>query len=160
MTLIPGGSTFSNPLQFRRSQDFYIVSIIQLKCNASLSISTRWIIRNCSMTNCSNLIQIDPTVVTTSSELSIPARTLSYGIYQFELIVTMISYPSLKTSMFVYARITPSGITANLVPLGTSMITSGYEQELQLDPGTYSIDLDENSFNHTVSSKVMKRSSL
>jgi hypothetical protein len=48
-------------------------------------------------------------------------------------------------------RITPSGITANLVQLGTSMITSGYEQDLLLNPGSYSVDLDGNVFNESVS---------
>ena len=53
--------------------------------------------------------------------------------------------------VLVYVEITPSGITANLVQLGTSMITSGFEQDLKLDPGSYSIDLDENTFDKDVS---------
>jgi len=63
----------------------------------------------------------------------------------------MTGLSSLTTSSFVYVQITPSGITANLVQLGTSMITSGYEQDLNFDPGTYSVDPDENSFNASVS---------
>jgi len=31
------------------------------------------------------------------------------------------------------------------------MITTGYEQDLNFDPGTYSVDPDENSFNASVS---------
>ena len=31
------------------------------------------------------------------------------------------------------------------------MITSGFEQDLKLDPGSYSIDLDENTFDKDVS---------
>jgi hypothetical protein len=31
------------------------------------------------------------------------------------------------------------------------MITSGFENDLKLDPGTYSVDPDENSFNSSVS---------
>jgi predicted phage tail protein len=56
----------------------------------------------------------------------------------------------LTTSSFVYVQITQSGITANLVQLGTSMITSGYEQDLNFNPGTYSVDPDENFFNASV----------
>ena len=52
--------------------------------------------------------------------------------------------------------ITPSGITANLVPYGTSMITRGYEQNLTLDPGTYSVDRDGNAFNASVSDEVRR----
>ena len=53
--LIPSGSTLRNPLKFRRSQDFYIVSLIELNCNDSTSIQTQWI----------------PYIETTSSELFI-----------------------------------------------------------------------------------------
>ncbi len=149
VTLIPGASTLSSPIQFRRSQDFYIVSIIALNCNDSLSIITQWTIKNCTSI-CSSKIHLDPTIITTFSELYIPSRTLPYGIYQLTLNVTMVQFPSLKTSSPVYVQITPSGITANLVQYGTSMITSGHEQDLKLDPGTYSVDPDASVFNATV----------
>jgi hypothetical protein len=53
--------------------------------------------------------------------------------------------------MSAYVQINPSGITANLVQFGTSMITRGHEQDLTLDPGRFSEDLDENTFNSSVS---------
>ena len=56
--------------------------------------------------------------------------------------------------MSAYVKITPSGITANLVPYGTSMITRGHQQDLYLDPGTYSADIDGNVFNASVSEQV------
>jgi len=65
--------------------------------------------------------------------------------------VTMINFPLLKTSSSIYVEITPSGITANLIQYGTSMVTSGNQQDLKLDPGTYSVDPDENVFNASVS---------
>ncbi len=148
--MIPGSSNLSSPIEFRRGQDFYIISFIALNCNDSLAITTQWTINNCT-SNCSYQIQLDPSILTTFSELYIPARTLAYAIYKFELTVTMIKYPLLKTTVPVYIRITPSGITANLVQLGTSMITSGYEQDLTLDPGGYSVDPDQNVFNTSVS---------
>lgn len=154
INLIPSGSTITNRLEFRRSQDFSIVSLIELNCNDSLSIESQWILNNCSTTttNCSNEIQFDSSIERKSTELFIPARKLSFGIYKMELIVKMIKYPTLKSSSSVYIEITPSGITANLIQLGTSMITSGYQQDLQLNPGKYSIDLDENVFQSDVSS--------
>ena len=97
-------------------------------------------------------MQIDSTVQTTFSELYIPARILPYGIYELKLTVTMTSSSMFNSSSSAYVQIIPSGITANLVPYGTSMITRGYEQDLILDPGTYSIDPDRNIFNATVSS--------
>ena len=143
--LIPSGSTLINPLKFRRSQDFYIVSLIELNCNDSTSIQTQWILKNNS-----NAISFDSQIETTFSELFIPARKLPFGIFELELTITLNKYPSLNHSSSVYVEITPSGITANLVQLGTSMITSGFEQDLKLDPGTYSIDPDQLTFDSTV----------
>jgi hypothetical protein len=94
---------------------------------------------------------MDPTIITTFSELYIPARTFAYGTYELKLTVTMSGISWLTTSSSVYVIITASGITANLVQLGTSMITSGHERDLVLDPGTFSVDLDENVFNASVS---------
>ncbi len=150
MTLIPGTSTLLSPMEFRRSQDFYIVSITELNCNNSFAVATQWTIQNCTSV-CSNQIQLSQTIPTTFSELDIPALTLPYGLYELTLTVTMVQFPSLKTSSSVYVQITPSGITANLVQLGTSMITSGHEQDLKLDPGAYSVDPDASVFNASVS---------
>lgn len=150
VTLIPGASTLSSPLQFRRNQDFYIVSIIKLDCNDTLTTITQWTVKNCTSV-CLNPVQLDPTIITTLSELYIPARTLVYDTYELKLTVTMNNYPSLTTSSSVFVRITPSGITANLIQLGTSMITSGHHSDLRLDPGTFSVDPDETTFNRSVS---------
>ncbi len=139
-----------SPVQYRRNQDFSIVSTIKLNCSGSLSTTIQWIIENCTSI-CLNQIQLAQTIITTLSELYLPARTLSYGVYELKLIVTVVGLPSLTTSSSVYVQITPAGITANLVQLGTSMITSGFENDLKLDPGTYSVDPDENSFNSSVS---------
>ena len=144
--LIPSGSTLINPLKFRRSQDFYIVSLIELNCNDSTSIQSQWILKNNS-----NLIPFDSQIETTFSEIFIPARKLPFGIFQLELTITLNKYPTLNHSSSVYVEIIPTNIIPNLVQLGTSMITSGFEQDLKLDPGTYSIDLDENTFDKDVS---------
>jgi hypothetical protein len=93
-------------------------------------------------------------VITTSTQLFIPARTLDYGVYELKLTVTMASSSILSATASIFVSITSSGITANLVPLGTSIITSGYEQDLILDPGTYSIDPDTTTFNASVSDKT------
>ena len=77
----------------------------------------------------------------------IPSNTLQYGIYQLELRVTTIDNSSLTSSSSVYVEISPSGVTANLVPLGTSVVTSGDQQDLILNPGNYSKDPDGFEFN-------------
>ena len=68
-----------------------------------------------------------------------------------KLTVTMLSMPQLTSSVSAYVKINPSGITANLIPLGTSVITSGQQKDLTLDPGSYSIDPDVEQFNASVS---------
>ena len=99
---------------------------------------------------------LDPTIQTTFAELYIPARTLPYGLYQLTLKLSMVTAPQLSSSTSAYVRITPSGITANLVQYGTSMITRGNEQDLVLDPGRYSADPDGATFNTTVSHPIFE----
>jgi len=149
--LIPSTSSLSSPIQYRRNEDFFISSNIQLNCNNSLSTINQWTIYNCTSTSCSFQIQIDQTIQTTFSELYIPPQTLSYGIYKLKLTVTMVSSLNVISSSSAYVQIIPSGISANLLQYGTSMITRGYQQNLTLDPGTFSVDLDENIFNAEVS---------
>ena len=145
----------SSPLQFRRNQDFYISSSIDLNCNISLSTITQWTIRNCT-SNCSSQIAFGQSVTTTFSELYVPARTLRYGIYELKLTVMMSAVPSLFSSATAYVQIKPSGIIANLVSSGTSMVISGRHTELKLDPGTFSVDPDEDVFNASVSNNSRK----
>ena len=124
--------------------------MIELNCNYPTSIQTQWILKNNS-----NAISFDSQIETTFSEIFIPARKLPFGIFQLELTITLNKYPSLNHSSSVYVEITPSRITANLIQLGTSMITSGFEQDLKLDPGTYSVDPDEVSFDSKVSFQLI-----
>ncbi|UJR06650.1 hypothetical protein I4U23_010936 [Adineta vaga] len=149
ITLIPGAPAQLSPIQFRRSQDFTIVSLIELNCNISLSMITQWTIKNCS-TTCSNQIQSNTLIKTTFSELYIPGRSLPYGLYEMKSTVTMTQIPSLFSTAVVYVKITSSGITANLIQYGTSMITRGNQQDLQLNPGSYSVNPDEDTFNASI----------
>ena len=151
VTLIPSTSTLSNPLQFRRNQDFYISSSTELNCNVSLSTIIQWTISNCTTTTCLSSFAFDSSVTTTLSELYVPPRILSLGVYELKLTVTMSVSSSLRSSTSAYVQIKSSGITANLVQLGTPMITSGYRQDLKFDPGTFSVDPDEDVFNGSVS---------
>jgi hypothetical protein len=148
--VIPSTSSLTSPLQYRRNQDFFLSSRIDLNCNTSLSITTQWSITNCTSV-CSTPILTDSTIIRTFAEIYIPSRTLAYGTYQLKLTVTMASATMMTSSMSAYVKITPSGITANLMPYGTSMITRGHQQDLTLDPGTYSADIDGNVFNASVS---------
>ncbi|CAF1473458.1 unnamed protein product [Adineta ricciae] len=142
----PPAPSLNSPLEIQRSQDIYFISLIDLNCNQSFSVSTKWTVTGCTSI-CSSQIELDEQIITTYSELYIPLGTLQYGIYKFDLTVTMIDIPWLQTTTPVYVRIIPSLIKVNLVQYGTSMITYGYNENLLLDPGSFSIDLDEPYFN-------------
>ena len=140
-------------MQYRRNQDFSISSRIVSNCNSSLSMTTRWTINNCTSI-CSTPIATDPSIITDFAEIYIPSRTLAYGTYQLRLTVTIGTAANLASAASAYVKINPSGITVNLVPFGTSMVTRGHEQDLTLDPGSYSVDLDGYSFNASVSAQL------
>ena len=63
----------------------------------------------------------------------------------------MASAPEFTSVASAYVKITASVITANLVQYGTSMITRGYDQNLTLNPGSFSVDPNEETFNASVS---------
>ena len=136
ITLIPNAS-LSLPTQFQRSEDFSIVSTIELNCNASLSTNIKWIINSCNVSSCFSQAQMGQAVTTTLSELFIPGQTLAYGTYELKLSVTMIAVPNLISSASTYIQIIRSSIQANLVQFGTSMITQNHQQNLTLDPGKF-----------------------
>jgi hypothetical protein len=140
----------TTPAQFYRSEEFYISSYIEVNCIASLAIITQWEIFSCNST-CSLKANVVQSVITNLSELFIPARTLAYGLYKLKLTVTMIASPDLISSAFVYVKINQLNIMPNLVKFGTSMITIGQDQDLTLDPGTFTINSDESTFNKNVS---------
>ena len=125
--------------------------MIQLNCNVSLSTTLEWKVKNCTSTNCSFQIVLNSNVITTLSELYIPSKTFAYGIYELILTVIMTDAPRIKSSSIAYVRIIPSDITVNLLQAGTSMITLGTKQNLLLNPGSFSIDPDANSFDPSVS---------
>jgi hypothetical protein len=139
IVLIPSSSNVSFPLQFRRDPDFSISSTIELNCNQSYRLDIQRAIYNGS-----NSLTVDSSVLTTSSELFIPSRILLFGICQLTLTVTLDTSSNVtKSSKSGYVQIDSAGITANLVPSGTSLITQGEGQDLLLNPCLYSVDLDE-----------------
>jgi hypothetical protein len=134
-------------LEFRRSEDIYIGSNIEFTCNDSVSVITKWTIYDLSQT------ELDiPEVEQTSPDLYIPPLTLPFGLYEFKLIATTIPLSTTIESKSIFVRIIPSGMIINLIPSSVSLITHGREQDLKLNPGSYSIDRDGYAFNITVNS--------
>ncbi|UJR38826.1 hypothetical protein I4U23_031491 [Adineta vaga] len=107
----------------------------------------KWIISNCNTSSCLSEVRIDRGVITTLSELFIPAQSLAYGTYELKLTVTMTAVPNLISSASTYVKMVPSNIQANLVQFGTSMITQGHQQNLTLNPDKFSVDPDTSTFN-------------
>jgi hypothetical protein len=139
-------------MHFRRMQDFFISGTVELQCDRTSLTSVQWKLANCTAGPCLLLTsqQIDPSIQTTFTELSVPARTLPFGLYELRLHVTMNLTDNITASQAAYVRITPSGFIVNLVQLGMSMITSGARQDLHLNPGLYSIDRDGFPFDASV----------
>jgi hypothetical protein len=135
----------TSPLEFRRSEDIYISSNIDFICNDSYSIVIKWTIHDSSQT------ELDIPKVE-HHELYILSLTLPFGLYEFKLIVTTISLSTTIESKSLFVRIIPSNVTVNLIQSSTSLITHGHEQNLKLNPGSYSIDHDGYAFNATVRS--------
>ena len=125
ITLVPELSNLSTPLEYRRSQDISINSMIQLNCDVSLSTIFRWTIKNCTSISCPFLVNLNSNIVTTLSELYLSARSLDYGMYELTLTVTMSDAPNKTTSSSVYIRITATGVIANLLQMKSSMISRG-----------------------------------
>lgn len=141
ISLVPGATTRESRLQVRRSQDFYISADVKRFCARTPPVTSAWTMSNCSASNCTSMMLIQK-IHSKPSELYIPPRTLDYGIYAFNLTVVILDDNNITASEVSYVEVSVSGITANLVPLGTSMVTHGRQQNLTLDPGSYSADPD------------------
>ena len=137
------------PIEFYRSMDGYIGSFLDLNCTAGKNITKRWSVKVCDI-NCSRNVDLGSSIVTTSSELYLPALSVAIGTYEFTYTVIIGSSPSVVISASVFISIKKSAVVANLVPGGTSMITQASYQDLTLDPGSYSVDVDFTTFNRSV----------
>lgn len=147
--LLPNASLRA-PAEFSRSEGFYILSDIQVKCNTPLGIIPEWTLYSCN-NSCSGKVYVDLPIKTTFSDLFIPARTLSYGNYELKLKVTTMALSVVMATASTYITITHSTIRVRLVQSGTSVITRNYRENFTLDPGTFSENSDETSFNASVS---------
>ena len=157
LILIPSSSSGSFSLQFRPDEDFWISSTIELTWNQSDRIGMQRTISNAS----NSFLFVDASIPTRTSDLFLPSRILPCGIYRLSLMVMLnTSSNTTRLSKSVYVQINPAATTVNLVPLGTSLISRGEGQDLQLNPGLYSIDLDEEQFNPSVNPSSRCSSSL
>ena len=154
INLSPIAPSVQSPLDLPKSDDLSISSSLRLTCNVFSSLTHVWSLIRCSPL-CSSSFYLPSAVVTTSSELFIPANLLPYGLYQVTLAASMIASSNWTGSSSIYVRVHPSDITVHLVPYGTSMITHDQRMNLTLDPGAFSLDPDAEVFNRSVSLLMM-----
>ncbi|UJR24498.1 hypothetical protein I4U23_005873 [Adineta vaga] len=145
ITLIPNDTSLTKPIRFRKSENFYINSIINFNCDQSVLFTIQWIFINCTVT-CEEEIHINSSMITTMSELYVSARTFPYGFYQFKSTIQTANSSS-SSSSSIYIEIIRSNIIVNLIQYGTSIITHSIDNELILNPGRYSIDPDSIRFD-------------
>ncbi|CAF1134495.1 unnamed protein product [Adineta ricciae] len=138
--LTPNDTLLTTPIKFRRSDDFYLNSMIIFECNQSHPFTSQWRFFNCGLT-CENEFHFNSSLIITRNELYIPKQVFPYGIYQLKLIINS----SISSSIFI--EIIPTNIIVHLIQYGTSMITISVEDDLILNPGKYSIDPDSVLFN-------------
>ena len=150
ITLSPRGSSSFAPLQFVRSDDVYISSSIAWDCTAPTTVLTLWKVEQC-VSNCLTTIEWNVTFNTISSEFFVPAFTLPVGLYQLTLTIRTASsmLPSASASAFV--QITAVDVVASLMYFSTSLISTAHDVDLILDPGRFSIDPEQSTFNASVS---------
>ncbi|UJR19400.1 hypothetical protein I4U23_022530 [Adineta vaga] len=140
--LVPSGMK----LKFRHNQYFYISSNIENQCKQSESILIEWKILSCSF-SCIYETKFDKQIDFSNNDLYIPSGILTYGVYHLELTVTMINFPTIKSSSFIEIEIIPSNIVINFLSYETRTIEHNYEENLVFNPGEYSYDLDSIQFN-------------
>ena len=129
----------SSYLKFMRNQNIYISSAITYNCTFSVLPSSVWKIFKSS----------NQTFETSENDLFIPARTLSYGIYKVEL--TLVTPDDLAIPAFVtYIEICQSNIFIHFFPFQAATITHHYTEDLILNPGEYSFQINEISFHKEV----------
>ncbi len=152
ISLSPNNPSITTPLEIERSEDFSISSTLEFYCLQSFGVIEQWSIEKCLNSNCSLKQQYEfSSIEMTLSELFIPSKTLEYGIYQMKLTVKMSISPQLISSAMTYVEIIPSSIQVQLIRFGPSIILHEQQKTLILNPGTFSIDPDQNYFNSTVS---------
>jgi hypothetical protein len=146
---IQGSSTdFFNPVVYKRSQMFTLISSTTLNCNTSLSNTKQWLVNSVNPNTGAivNAVNITGWPSSTSAQLVVQKNSFAYNLYQFVYQVTMdasdSSASSFTASTYTYVRIAPAGVVVFAFAQGLQAITRGTQQSVELNPGLYSYDID------------------
>lgn len=141
-------SHFYQPLVIQRSKRFSIIANTRINCRLSLRNVRQWNLFLIRESNGDVIRQINIASNPTSSfsELVIPAKSLTYGLYRFvykiEMVGNEIDLRDFLVEMDNYVKIVPSGIVVQVFPGGMTKVRRGIDQSIILDPTFYSYDLD------------------
>ena len=135
-------------IEYKLNEDIFISSNIEFYCQELFSISFQWIISNCTF-NCSILNLSNEKLQTTSNEICIPSKTLTFGIYELKLMMTVNTSSSILTSFeSIFIKIIQSNkIIVNQIEFGVSKISIGINEQFLLEPGKYSFHDDGTKIN-------------
>ena len=138
------------PWRFRRHEHLYITSNIELICNYSSSVTSKWTIYNHSDGN-----RLNYSLNTSEKDLFIPSQTLSSGLYKFELTITVTNDPSVQSSVSVYIDISETTIHVQLIEMNTLILQHDYQEDLLFDPGQFSLDMNRVMNKQEVSDRFL-----
>ena len=141
---------FSNPFQIKRSKLFSIIVNIYFECSLDFSDVKEWTVYKLNNKLNENdpssiqLIDLSSNPTKSNSELVFKPNTLSYGIYKlyFKNTVTFNSNQQVYTQTTQYIKVIPTGIQVIAFENSLSEMSVGYQQDIELNPGLYSIDYD------------------
>ena len=77
---------------------------------------------------------------------------LDYGLHEIKLTVTINNLTHLSTEAKIYLNVVCSAVIVRLIPSDVSSVSHHHRQDLKLDPGSFSIDPDADTFNTSVKS--------
>lgn len=143
------------PLKYELNQDISLNSETEIDCQNSYALQRLWTIARCNIsTNSCAIINLQSDIRLADSELIISAKRLSLGIYKIELTAQLITTSdTYVSSSTVYIQIIPSSLVYVFVTKSkTTVMTIGKNQDLLLEPGSYSVDGDGNNIKIDVCS--------
>ena len=143
---------FYAPTVYKRNEMFSIKSTTIAKCNISIENSKQWSIFKLDETTGAdkNSVSLTDNPTVEYGELVIQPNSLSYGLYRFNLKVSMLNTRNglFQSELDTFVRVEPSGLVLSVlanakIPAGgTYEISRGLEQAVEFNPYFFSYDVD------------------
>lgn len=147
MRVKPEYTSLNHPIQYEFNQEILISARDTIDCAESYSLARVWTISRCNIsTGQCDSIDLNGNLALGGVELYLPEKTLLIGSYKIEITVRLVTQSSTySSSAAAYVQIIPSSLVyVDVIETRTKMITLGYDQDLLLEPGRFSLDGDGN----------------